>query len=46
MKSALAVAAQLPGLGGAVRVVILVVGLGLVAERARALAFAASPQRA
>jgi len=43
---ALAVAAQLPGLGGAVRVVILVVGLGLVAERARALAFAASPQGA
>jgi hypothetical protein len=44
--AALAVAAQVPGLGGAVRVVILVVGLGLVAERARALAFAASPKGA
>jgi cytoskeletal protein CcmA (bactofilin family) len=41
---AVAVAAHVPGLGTAVRVVILLVGLGLVAERARA--FVASPQRA
>ena len=40
----LAVAAHVPGLGPAVRVVILLAGLGLVAERARALT--ASPQRA
>jgi hypothetical protein len=40
----LAVAAHIPGLGPAVRVVILLVGLGLVAERARA--YTATPQRA
>jgi cytoskeletal protein CcmA (bactofilin family) len=40
----LAVASHVPGLGPAVRVVILLVGLGLVAERARA--YAATPQRA
>jgi cytoskeletal protein CcmA (bactofilin family) len=39
-----AIAAHVPGLGPAVRVVILLVGLGLVAERARA--FASWPQRA
>jgi cytoskeletal protein CcmA (bactofilin family) len=42
--AAVALVAHVPGLGAAVRVVILLVGLGLVAERARA--FVAAPETA